>query len=527
MHTHLYQRLAATVARQPEKTALIFDQQATSYAELEHAINEVRQQMAGAGIEKNDRIVVCCGNRPEAITGFWAALSQGACVSLISDEQPSQTMKYILQDCQAKVLLIRKDLLQPLLEQGLEDTALQRIIVTEADTLEDLSCPVPCVGYRDQVTGRTAVNEAVISEDLAALIYTSGSTGQPKGVTLTQHNMLTALDSLNQYLGNREDDVFLNVLPLSFDYGLYQMIMSFSMGATLVLQKNLVWPLQLFKDIEQYRVTVLPGVPAVFDLLEKFARLSKSDISSVRYVTNTGAALMERHISTVQALFPQARVFSMYGLTECKRCTYLPPEMINDKPKSVGKAIPNTEISVINEAGQVCGPGEIGQLVVRGGTVMRGYWNKPEETAKKIRQHPLFGGRCLFTGDYGYLDEDGFFYFTGRIDEVVKIRGHKVMPLDIERLLMTHDQVTEVAVIALEHAHREPELIAFIEASGGASEAELSRFAQQQLQAHQLPELWVMIDKMPRNTNGKIDKPTLRRGFLANREQAARQGGTQ
>ncbi|WP_395375201.1 class I adenylate-forming enzyme family protein [Marinicella sp. W31] len=493
------------------KTALIFEKQNYSYEKLDSMISNTSRLMYSDGFGKTDRVVICCGNRVETVVSFWAVAELGGCISVISDEQSPELMKYILNDCDAKVLVIRGDLLEQLSQHKLEETQLNKIIVTETsadDRLPSLGT-IELVRFEELATAEMPEFN-VISEDIAALIYTSGSTGQPKGVTLSHANMMCALDSLNTYLGNREEDVFLNVLPLSFDYGLYQMIMCYSKGATLVLEKNLIWPLQLLKAIQEYQVTVLPGVPAVFDLIEKFGKLSKFNLDSVRYVSNTGAALMGRHFEIIQKHFKNAAVFSMYGLTECKRCTYLPPEFIDTKRASVGVAIPNTEISVINETGGICEPHEIGQLVVRGGTVMQGYWNKPEKTAEKIGPHPIHGGRCLFTGDYGYLDEDGFFYFKGRIDEVVKIRGMKVLPLEIEAYLIQHESIGEAAIIAIEHGDRDPEIVAFVETSDAMAELEVQRFCKKQLKAYQIPERIYFLKKMPRNTNGKIDKPELR-----------------
>jgi acyl-CoA synthetase (AMP-forming)/AMP-acid ligase II len=392
----------------------------------------------------------------------------------------------------------------------------ERRVLLDLGSLADMSHMRGVVVVDDALDGvGNRPPENTISEDLAALIYTSGSTGEPKGVMLTHANMLCALTSLNEYLGSSPEDVVLNVLPLSFDYGLYQMLMAFSVGATLVLERDMTLPLQMVKDIGRYRCTVLPGVPVVFDLIDKCSRFGRFDLSSIRKVTNTGAALLPRHIANLQRIFPRAEIFSMYGLTECKRCTYLPPHLIDAKPGSVGVAIPNTEICVVDETNQPCAPYQVGQLVVRGGTVMQGYWNRPEETRVKIREHPIRGGRCLFTGDYGYLDEDGFFFFKGRMDEVVKVRGRKLIPREVEDALRLIEGVREAAVVCQPTEDDEVQVAAFVESDVAAlDERALLSGCQQRLERFQVPQRFVILTRLPRNENGKVDKPELRRRFL-------------
>ncbi|PKQ03728.1 MAG: AMP-dependent synthetase, partial [Alphaproteobacteria bacterium HGW-Alphaproteobacteria-10] len=286
-----------------------------------------------------------------------------------------------------------------------------------------------------------------IDIDLAAIIYTSGSTGDPKGVMLTHRNMITAATSVSTYLRMAEDDVVLCVLPLSFDYGLYQMLMSYRLGARLVVERSFTFPAQVLKVVVDEQVTSFPGVPTIFAILGELKNLADYDFSRIRFVTNTAAALPVKHIDLLRKIFPKARVYSMYGLTECKRCTYLPPEDIERKPTSVGIAIPNTEMWIVNEKDERVGPNEVGQLVIRGATVMRGYWEKPEQTAKKLKPGPLPGELVLYTGDYCKMDEEGYLYFVGRMDDVIKSRGEKVAPKEVENAIVHIPGVKEVAVI--------------------------------------------------------------------------------
>jgi acyl-coenzyme A synthetase/AMP-(fatty) acid ligase len=255
----------------------------------------------------------------------------------------------------------------------------------------------------------------------------------------------------------------------------------------------------------------VPGVPIMFELLDRAASLGRFDLSHVRYVTNTGAALLPRHIETIRRLFPGAAIFSMYGLTECKRCTYLPPHLIDSRPGSVGIAIPNTEIMVVDDEDRPCPPDVVGQLVVRGGTVMQGYWRCPEATAERIRRHPVTGGRCLYTGDYGSLDDEGFFTFKGRMDEVVKVRGRKLIPREVEDVLRRIPGVREAAVTCAARDDGDHDISAFVELETGADldEASLRDACRASLERFQVPTGYRVVDRLPRNENGKIDKPAL------------------
>lgn len=497
MHQSLFDAFEAGAARQPDRIAIVEGRTTLTYREVSARIAHMTHKLRERGVHRGDRVVICAGNRVETVVAFWAALAAGGITVVIGPEQSAAKLHHVLTDSGARVMIATSEVVERL--SGKPSPSI--MIVDDETATEALAVP-------------NSEGVEVISEDLAALIYTSGSTGDAKGVMLSHGNMLAALASLNEYLENTADDVFLCVLPLAFDYGLYQMIMAFSVGATLVLQRDMSAPIQVIKDIEKYSCTVIPGVPLLFELIERFSRFGMPDVSSVRCLTNTGAALLPRHIDTIQRLFPGAAIYSMYGVTECKRCTYLPPHLIDAKPASVGIAIPNTEIMVLDDEGRPCTPFAVGQLVVRGGTVMQGYWGLPEETARKIRTHPVRGGRCLYTGDYGYLDEDGHFYFKGRMDDVIKVRGRKLIPRDIEDVLRAFDGIADAAVIVTTLPDGTHDTTAILEARSVDLD-ELHRHCRRELENFQLPHRFELVDRLPRNTNGKVDKLDLGRRYPA------------
>ncbi len=360
--------------------------------------------------------------------------------------------------------------------------------------------------------GATAPMRGNVDVDLAAILYTSGSTGDPKGVMLTHRNMLTAATSISTYLGVREDEVILNVLPLAFDYGLYQMLMAVRLGARLVLERSFTYPAQVLKRVVEERVTGFPGVPTIFSILAELKQRQALDFSGIRYVTNTAAALPVKHITVLKEIFPEARIFSMYGLTECKRCTFLPPEDLDRKPTSVGIAIPNTELWIVDEHGEKVGPNTVGQLVIRGATVMKGYWEKPEATAKKLKPGPVPGEQVLYTGDYCKLDDEGYLYFVGRMDDVIKSRGEKVAPKEVENVLYNLQGIRDAAVIGVDDEVLGQAVKAFVVLEEGATftDRDIVRHCQAHLEAFMVPKYVSFVPDLPKTDTGKIKKTDLR-----------------
>jgi acyl-CoA synthetase (AMP-forming)/AMP-acid ligase II len=347
--------------------------------------------------------------------------------------------------------------------------------------------------------------------DLAAIIYTSGSTGDPKGVMLTHRNMLAAAEAISTYLELREDDVVLGVLPLAFDYGLYQLLMAFKVGARLVLERSFAFPAQVLKVMVEEKVTGFPGVPTIFAVLAEMKNLRDFDLSSIAFVTNTAAALPVKHITLLRELFPSARVYSMYGLTECKRCTYLPPADLDRKPTSVGLAIPNTELWLVDEQGQRVGPNTVGQLVIRGATVMKGYWEKPEATAAKLKPGPVPGEQVLWTGDLCRLDDEGYLYFVARMDDVIKSRGEKVAPKEVETAIMNIPGVKEAAVIGVPDELLGQAVKAFVVLEQGANftDKDIMKECQKRLENFMVPKIVEFRAELPKTTTGKITKTGL------------------
>jgi len=481
----------------PEKIAIKCGSSKLTYAELYRKTAQFAAYLKQKGVGRGDRVVVAFGNCIETAIAFWGTLQANAIVSIINPEQPTSKITYVLQDSGAKIVCINN---------------LEIIAANPGCTSLDLNQFSSILNTFHPILPQ----RQCIDLDLASIIYTSGSTGEPKGVMMTHRNMLAACKSINSYLHNSSEDVIFCALPLSFDYGLYQMIMAISVGATLILEKNFLLPMLALKKIAQEKATAVPCVPSMINLFKEHLCFKKYDLSSVRYVTNTGAALNYKHIEYLRELFPTALIYSMYGVTECKRCTYLPPEEINSKPNSVGRAIPNTEIFVVDDSGNILGTNQVGQLVVRGSTVMQGYWNKPELSDEKLKLGFFPTEKLLYTGDCGYLDKEGYFYFKGRLDEIIKCRGIKVSPKEVEDIVLRLEGVREAALVSIESYKGENELVLFVVTTKKEKVTELFLREQcrQNLEKEKIPSFFYIIDSLPKNNNGKIDKIALLHRFL-------------
>jgi amino acid adenylation domain-containing protein len=508
----LHDYLIHSAKRLPDKVALVCQGQRLTYRELDQRSDAVAGALVSHGVERGDRVIIFADNTVETVVSFWAVLKANAVVSVVNPLTKADKLSYMIQDCRPTALITDTHLISVWREVC--DSPSLKVVITSGKlpaASEDL--PPGVVHWSEALEASVSPPppRRCIDIDLAAIIYTSGSTGDPKGVMLTHRNMLTAATSISAYLELQEDEVILGVLPLAFDYGLYQMIMAFREGARLVLERSFTFPAQVLKVMAAEGVTGFPGVPTIYAILAEMKSLSEFNLSNVRYVTNTAAALPVKHILALKDMFPGARIYSMYGLTECKRCTYLPPQDLDRKPTSVGIAIPNTELWIVDEHGNKVGPNVVGQLVIRGATVMKGYWEKPEATAKRLKPGPLPGEQVLYTGDYCRLDDEGYLYFVGRMDDVIKSRGEKVAPKEVENVLFNITGVKEAAVIGVPDEILGQAIKAFIVLEKGVTmtEKEIQRECQARLENFMVPKHVQLVTELPKTDTGKIKKTGL------------------
>ena len=510
----LHDYLDASARALSDKIALVCGQQRLSYGDLETRANVLANHLHGAGVARGDRVVIFADNTVETVVSFWAVLKANAVSVVVNPLTKRDKLHYLLGDCRPTALITDQHL-HAQFATPVQQCDYLRCVIVSGTISDDALAALPHARRWDDVLahgdGFFPPPRRCIDIDLAAIIYTSGSTGDAKGVMLTHRNMLTACTSISAYLEIQPDEVILGVLPLAFDYGLYQMIMAFRSGARLVLERSFAFPAQVLNVMVAEGVTGFPGVPTIFAMLAELRSLGRYDLSRIRYVTNTAANLPVKHITMLRALFPAARIYSMYGLTECKRCTFLPPADIDRKPSSVGIAIPNTELWIVDDHGQKILDGAVGQLVIRGATVMKGYWEKPAATAEKLKPGPLPGEVVLYTGDLCRLDDEGYLYFVGRMDDMIKSRGEKVAPKEVEHALMNIPGVKEAAVIGVPDDVLGQAVKAFVVLEGGValSEAQLRNACQGRLENFMVPKHIALVASLPRTDSGKIKKTGL------------------
>ena len=503
--------LEDSAQRSPDKVALVCGDARLTYSELDRAANRLARGLIGAGVGRGDRVAIYLENSVEAVLAIFAALKAGAVFMVVNPTTKADKLAFILNNSKAVALIT--DTRRRAVVAEIADRSPHTGIIVMAGRAGDVAARGKRVLQLDEllqpsVDDRKPVNPS-IDIDLAALIYTSGSTGTPKGVMLTHLNIVSAATSITTYLDNVEHDIILNVLPLSFDYGLYQVLMAFKVGATLVLERSFTYPHAVLETVVAEHVTGFPIVPTISALLLQID-LRKYDLSHLRYITNTAAALPTKHILDLRSLLPHVKLFSMYGLTECKRVSYLPPDQIDIRPTSVGRGMPNEEVYIVDEQGNRLASG-VGELVIRGANVMKGYWELPEETSRKLRPGPLPGESVLYSGDLFRVDEEGYLYFLGRKDDIIKTRGEKVSPREIENVLYELSGVAEAAVVGV----ADPVLGQAIKAvltlreSASLTEQDVLRHCSQRLENFMVPKLVEFRAVMPKTTTGKIDKKTL------------------
>ena len=515
----LHELLVDTTTAQPNSVALIDGDTAITYAELLGLSKGFAAGLSAAGISRNDRIACYLPKQTELVAAVFGASMVGGMFVPVNPVLKAEQVWHIIADCGAKVLVTTSQRWQLLSRSEPEDARLQRIVLARGEkppaahgdefarviVWDDAIADVPPA---DTATARSLS----IDIDPAAILYTSGSTGKPKGVILSHRNLVCGAESVNAYLENSPQDVILAVLPFSFDAGFSQLTTGFAAGARVVLLNYLV-PKDVIRAAERHSATTITGVPPLWNQL---ATLEWPDSvrQTLRCIANTGGAMPVTTLSTLREQLPQTDVFLMYGLTESFRSTYLPPEQVASRPTSMGKAIPNAEILVVNENGEQCQPGEPGELVHRGALVALGYWNDPERTAERFRPLPARIPElpnpelAVWSGDLVKTDEEGYLYFIGRRDDMIKSSGYRISPTEIEDVVYRTDLVKECAAFGLPDPMLGQSVVVAYTGNSGTSNLndQLLAECKKALPAYMVPAEFVRLDALPRNPNGKIDR---------------------
>jgi acyl-CoA ligase (AMP-forming) (exosortase A-associated) len=515
--THHMLRTSAT--RSPEREALVHGRQRLSYAELSAHVAGLAAGLRQAGLLRGDRVgIYLDASVEQALSIFGVSKAGGVFVPINTQLLPEQ-FAHIARDCGITTLITSAAKLASLSSVIDAIPSLRFMVVTgdHAKAASNLKT------YEFSELANAAAPEAWhdwgISKDLAAILYTSGSTGRPKGVMLSHANVIAGATIVSSYLEIESSDRILAVLPFTFDAGLNQLTTAIQQSATLVLI-NFVFARQIVDVLTRERITGLAGVPTVWTLLaQPNSTLHKNPPTTLRYITNTGGAMPQSALKSLRAALPKTRIYLMYGLTEAFRSTYLPPEELDRRPTSMGKAIPDTEILVINEHGQPCQPGEVGELVHRGPTVSMGYWGNPAATDQVLRPNPLLppelgnAEKVCYSGDLVRTDEDGFLYYIGRRDAMIKSSGFRISPTEVEEVVFQSGRVRHAAAIGVPDDLLGQAVKIFVVGRDGdrVDRDALLAFCGDKLPRYMTPKFVEVVDELPTTSSGKVDYPALRR----------------
>jgi acyl-CoA ligase (AMP-forming) (exosortase A-associated) len=522
MVSTLHDLLLQSAARTPDKSCIVQGPRAATYAEIAFESGRLARLLLDAGLQPGDRVAVHLDKSIEEVTAIMATSMAGGVFVNVNALLKGRQVRHILEDSAARILITSYPRLKTLGTEIADIRTLEVLIATgrkvamkdgALDALQviDASAAValaPCEPVRR------------IDRDLAAIIYTSGSTGLPKGVVLSHRNLVAGAESISTYLSNTTDDRILSILPFSFDYGLNQLTTTLRVGATLVLKTHLS-AADTLRTLEAERITGLAAIPTVWSQLLQ-ADWTDVTLPHLRYITNSGGKFAEQHVREYRTRLPHTRIFLMYGLTEAFRSTYLDPDQVDVRPTSIGKAIPNAEILVINDQGQPCAANEIGELVHRGAHVAQGYWNDPVLTRERFRRNPLQSVSLpqdewvVFSGDLVRRDGDGYLYYVGRKDHMIKTCGFRVSPTEVEEYFYNTGLVQDVVAFGVSDAvlGEKIKITLSFRPDVTTTGEELLAMVSRQMPSFMVPKEVRVVASLPRTSSGKLDRPLVCSGAV-------------
>lgn len=516
MSSLLFELALRSADRAPNSTSLFFNGKITDYARLVASIEAFARGIASLQLARHERVAIYLPKQPESVIAMFGSGRAGCVFVPVNPLLKPAQVGHILRDCGVRVLLSSPERIANLSSEIGLCPDLRHLIVIGNATAAELPANIDIRTWDEALTvGDLTCCHRSIDVDMASIFYTSGSTGKPKGVVLSHRNMVAGAMSVAQYLGNVPSDRLLTALPFSFDYGFSQLSTAFHAGASVALMDYLL-PRDVISQVARDAVTGLAGVPPLWRQLAdlEWPQLARD---SLRYFTNSGGAMPRATLDKLRLSLPNTRPYLMYGLTEAFRSTYLPPEEIDRRPDSIGKAVPNAEILVVRPDGTPCAANESGELVHRGALVSLGYWNDPVKTAERFRPVPnhdpalVLGEIAVWSGDTVRMDEDGFIYFIGRRDEMIKTSGFRVSPTEIEEVVFASGLVADVVAVGVPHPQLGQAIVVIAAAASDKppDSKQLLDLCRVQLPRFMVPLHVQWAESLPRNPNGKYDRAKL------------------
>ncbi|PYP96254.1 MAG: acyl-CoA ligase (AMP-forming), exosortase A system-associated [Gemmatimonadetes bacterium] len=482
--------------RHSDRLAIVERDSTVRYTTLRDRAAAFATGLWAAGVEANDRVALLLERGWDAAAAFFGTLAAGAIAVVVSDTLRPRQIEHMLAHSGARCLVTTADLLarQP------------HRLSTDATILDAGAM---------RSSGSSLVPVPRLGSDIAQIVYTSGSTGLPKGVMVSHANLWAVTDAVIGYLEVTDVDRIASLLPFSFVYGIGQLLCAVGAGAALVVERSPL-PQQMIETVRAQGVTVLGAVPSLWNRLLRLPAFVNAPLPALRVMTNAGGHLPPHAVASLRRAQPDARLYLMYGLTEAVRCTYLPPEELDRRPDSMGRAIPGGETYVLQEDGTLAPPGEIGELVYRGPTVTLGYWKDPELTARVFRPHPLRptgtadAERVVYSGDLVRRDAEGFLYFVGRKDRIIKTMGYRVGPDEILGVLYASGEIADAVVVGEPDEERGERIVAHVVIAGGGSLERLQAHCGRELPRYMQPARIEVRDALPLLPNGKHDLAAVR-----------------
>ena len=517
MNALLHELIFNSAQRQPDDKAVVYKEKSQSYEVLASELTHFAMGLLNLGLARQERVAIYLPKQIEAVVAMFGTVCAGAVFVPINPLLKANQVVHILRDCNVRILVTSGDRAKNLVQVISDCHDLHTVVLVgvKGDVLAD-NLHLQVIDWASMIaSNKIGSVHRVIDTDMAGIFYTSGSTGKPKGVVLSHRNFVAGAESVAHYLQNNASDRILAVLPFSFDYGFNQLSTAFQTGACIVLMDYLL-PKDVIRAAEKEKITGIAGVPPLWTQIAQRS-WPQTVVANLRYITNSGGVMPKATLKALRAALPETKIYLMYGLTEAFRSTYLPPEELDKRPDSIGKAIPNAEIMVVREDGSLCAPGESGELVHRGPLVALGYWNDIEKTAERFKPAPyrekglVLTEVAVWSGDTVRTDEDGYLYFVGRRDDMIKSSGYRVSPTEVEEVVYGSGLVHEAAAIGVYHPNlgQAVVVVATPKESGLQFTEELYEICRNQLPNFMVPQRIEWRTDLPRNPNGKLDRRKL------------------
>jgi len=514
--------IESAVSSNSDKTAVVFNEKSITYAELFNKVNQVAYYLQELDLPKDSRIGIYSNKGIDQVIAVLAILSTDYVLVPLTTLLKPEQVEYIINDCDIQCIITDKKHGQSVAAINFDGK-----VISYDTTSKDIPSFEEIYKYYNK-----PYSNNINSYSNAVITYSFGLSGRPKGIVISHRNLIDSARVVSQYLNLNQKDVISGLLIFNLDYGLNQIFCTLYKKATLALHRFIL-PDDFFNHLINDKITVIPLMPVYISQMfdEDMSRMPSAELfSNIKTITSSGGNVTAKMIKDSKNTFQNANFYSMHGLTEAFRSTYLDPSQVEIRPDSIGKAIADVELYVINENGKECGVREVGELIHRGGYIYKGFWNAPEQNAQRFKsvqilkdviniEGQLTDEIVVATGDYVYKDEEGYFYFSSRHDDMIKTRGFRVSPYEIESVVAKNiPQIEQCAVFGIDNEQIEEEIIMVYSAPNEVPEKEILFELKKHLASYMVPSSVIYKKSLPliQSDKNKINKEVLKQELSAN-----------